>query len=414
MTADKIVSELVASQVAEKSTITCEADSSGSLAGESFQFTVTDGVSDYTHQPYFIIKAQSAVNKITTIADVESALAGVSFVFSVKDADGEVKYQPWFAVDETGTEPTPAGTEILVPVAISAGDTAVAVAQALYDALDGIGSDLFTLTLDEDDVYITNVAQMAVTDAVDVDSGFSFAVSKEGTTVDGDAPAEPVGTLIPVYIDINSTAIAVASALESAIENNVSYLRVAVSTDDDDLIIENVRAGAVSASADVDTGWASFVRSATGSNTKVTNMGANVATAEYKYFPGEGKVTYARSLNIVLADDDCTDNAKFGNLTALSNGLNIQLMSVDKTAFKTIFGTIKTNGDLASIGRASVQAGTVDRLQVEVDLVDLFGAEVAVDGSIGQYLEVDVNDNLNGIASFVCRVNGHIKDSFAV
>ena len=230
------------------------------------------------------------------------------------------------------------------------------------------------------------------------------------------AGVDPTPTInsIPVAIASGAAAAVVAAAAVAAI-NAVSGMpyRCIATISTADLILTNIRGGIVADAADVDTGWSSFTETTAGSDTRVTDMGQNVATADYKYRPSEAYCAYVRKLTFVLCDDDVTDASKFGNLTALTNGLNIQVRKADGTVRKALNGTdpIKTNAMLQSVGPSEITAGTVDTLQIEWDLVASFGGEIPVDGKTAECLVIDINDNLNGISPFVCRVHGHLKDT---
>jgi hypothetical protein len=232
------------------------------------------------------------------------------------------------------------------------------------------------------------------------------------------AGVDPTPTVNSIAVAIASGALAAAIATAAAAAINADTAasmpyRCIATTSTADLILTNVRGGVVADVVDVDTGWSSFVETTAGSDTRVTDMGQNVAAADYKYRPTEAYCAYLRRLTFVLCDDDVTDASKFGNLTALTNGLNIQIRKADGTVRKTLNGldAIKTNAMLQSLGLTEITAGTIDTLQIDWDLVESFGGEIPVDGKTGEYLCVDINDNLNGISPFVCRVHGHLKDT---
>jgi len=125
--------------------------------------------------------AAAEVTSVTAVADVSSSLDGTYFTInSALDATG---YYVWINVAAGGNDPAPSGLTGIA-VAISANDDADTVAAAIQTAVDAEGD--FGASVSGSVVTITNAATGGTTDAADVDSGFTIAVTTQGiSAVDG-------------------------------------------------------------------------------------------------------------------------------------------------------------------------------------------------------------------------------------
>jgi len=136
----------------------------------------------------------------------------------------------------------------------------------------------------------------------------------------------------------------------------------------------------------------------------VYDMGQNAATGNYWYRPAENKTIRINQLIFVLADTAVTAGGSFGALAALTNGFNIRVCQADGTLIKDLVSIIKTNAEVVAMGEASILSTT--QLNIVMDIEKMFGAPIIVSGSLGEYIECDVDDNLNGIDGMYLRVQG--------
>lgn len=115
--------------------------------------------------------------------------------------------------------------------------------------------------------------------------------------------------------------------------------------------------------------------------------------------------------NIVLTDVAVT-NDKFGAITALTNGVTIEIIDVDTTTVLFDFTAtrpIRTNTDFALYAGVSAKlagGGLVDAVLVEWPLQST-GAVLRVLG--GQLIRATVNDNLTGLNTFGILVQGLLR-----
>lgn len=293
---------------------------------------------------------------------------------------------------------------------ISVGDADEVVAAAFVTAAAAVGWTGVARAASND--HIVDLVHASVgncTNTADGNVGGAFAV----TPTAGVDPTSGTVTSIAVAIDEDDTNAAVAIATKAAIEAVSGMgLRLGVGISTATLTLTNRRGGVVTDVADVDTSWSTITNATQGSAVVTYNMGQDVASANYMYKPPEGQVLRVNALVIALSDDDVTDAAKFGNITALTNGCNINICATDGTVLKKLAGPITTNLDLQNLGVASIQSGTNDSMVVQWPIAYLFGEPVLVDGSRGEYIEMDVNDNLNGVALYM-SVQGWLEDALA-
>lgn len=117
------------------------------------------------------------VTTVTCVADVAGSLNNKYFL--INTALDAIQYYVWFNVNNAGADPTlsgKTGVEVDLATAASASTAATAV-QTAIDALPG-----FTAAVSGAIVTVTNVAVGGTTDAEDVDSGVTIAVSTQGVS----------------------------------------------------------------------------------------------------------------------------------------------------------------------------------------------------------------------------------------
>ncbi len=161
--------------------------------------------------------------------------------------------------------------------------------------------------------------------------------------------------------------------------------------------------------ADVDTGWA-FATTTAGSTTVAVNANVDGSATQANFVvrpprAGATSLIYLRKLFLSVGDSALTDATTYGAVAGLTNGIAIVIRDHDGNVLSTICSAIKSNGALLSIGRA-MQFGTLE-LAMEIDLVGLFGGELPIDGSNGQELAFQINDNVSGLDGHYVTAFGH-------
>jgi len=119
------------------------------------------------------------VTRIVCVADSSGSLQSKYFTISGMGSDFEqVDYYVWIEVGGSGaTDPAPGGTGIKVSVATDAAHSVVASAVSTALALKGeFSTSVSTATID-----VTNAVRGSVTDAANVNAGFTITTTTAGT-----------------------------------------------------------------------------------------------------------------------------------------------------------------------------------------------------------------------------------------
>ena len=299
----------------------------------------------------------------------------------------------------------------VIPIlAANAADEVVALAMKnAFNAKSGWTATQQAPTNDHK-VDIVHKTKGNCTNAADGNVGGAFAV---GVLVAG---IDAVTSETPIEVDIDEDELVndVAEKTLLAIRADlVLSLRLKGSRTTDTLTLTNRRGGNVADAADVDT---TFVVTVTvhGTDTVVTSMVVAAAT-EFYYKPPEDKVLKLRSALLVGTQADVTDAAKFLSLTALSTGCTFDICDKDGTVLKALNPTaLKSNTDLMTLGKAFIQAGTVDFLQVYINFLTELADEIVVSGGSGHYVRFKVNDATSGVASLTVNIWGYLEDAVGV
>lgn len=129
---------------------------------------------------------------------------------------------------------------------------------------------------------------------------------------------------------------------------------------------------------------------------------------EFDYQVPAGERFDLERINIVITDTNIT-NDKFGGITALTNGLTVEVIESDGTTLAFDFTAdkkIRTNTDFAFFAGSDTEifgSGLVDAVLVRWT-ISKAGAPLRLDRQ--QYLRVTVSDNLTGLTSMGIMVQG--------
>jgi len=110
---------------------------------------------------------------ITTIADVDKSLSGKYFITS--NSEG-YNFYVWYNIDNESLDPLVVN-RIGIEVNISENDTANTIASKTLDEL----KQYFNCTLSTNVLIVNNVSPKSIPDTVDVNTGFSFIINKQGS-----------------------------------------------------------------------------------------------------------------------------------------------------------------------------------------------------------------------------------------
>lgn len=124
----------------------------------------------------------SGAGSVGIAMDVQGAASNLNSTYFLLDSP-TTDYYVWFDVDGFGSDPMISG-RTAIPVAISAGDAANAVASAMATEINGVAE--FNAGAVGALVTVTGQAPGDTPDIADVDTGFTFSVSAQGSG-DGEA-----------------------------------------------------------------------------------------------------------------------------------------------------------------------------------------------------------------------------------
>lgn len=159
---------------------------------ETLEFDSTSAVPNLTYNARFQIgRKRASAGEITTVTTTAATgLGGKYFTFN----DGTTAWYVWFTVDGVGTNPNPGGTGILC--AVLGTDTNAQVATKIQAAIMSVQTPTFPLvdvSIASNVVTISNNRNAVVTDASAATSGFTVAITRQGSASgvvrysDGDA-----------------------------------------------------------------------------------------------------------------------------------------------------------------------------------------------------------------------------------
>ncbi len=210
---------------------------------------------------------------------------------------------------------------------------------------------------------------------------------------------------IPVAIVTNAAAAAVATALRAALYASayLTHLAIVAGVNPDVTVLGRWPQNPTNI-ADVDTGWVLATTTA-GSTVVDYNIGAAAAAGHYIHRPAPTECVYLRRLVISLADTAVTAGGSFGALAALANGITVQVRDRDGAVLWYGPRAIKTNAQLVSLGPAHILGTTM--YVVNLELADLHGGEIPINGFDDQDFDVYTGDVLTGLDGMYATIYGH-------
>ncbi len=167
------------------------------------------------------------ITTVATVADVATSLSGTYFTLNGIDTNGDTQnYYVWIDVNNGSDDPAPAGLTG-IEVDISEDDTAATVATAVAAAIDANAN--FGAAAVDDDVTITAAFKGPVVNAADVDTGFTIAVSTEGSSTSVGGECELVRIIVSnagtgdLYIRDNTTVLAKADLTQANLPTSIEF-----------------------------------------------------------------------------------------------------------------------------------------------------------------------------------------------
>ena len=128
-------------------------------------------------------------------------------------------------------------------------------------------------------------------------------------------------------------------------------------------------------------------------SSKSMNVNGSVTPVEFSYAPGAGKTEYLESLKFYLSDGGNPSEDLFGAITALTNGVKIEIRSKGTTKE---YYNLKDNTDVVMGFRNLPQ---VTNFMAEKNIYGFrdFDPPLILKNSNSDFVKVTVRDNLTGI-----------------
>lgn len=141
-------------------------------------------------------------------------------------------------------------------------------------------------------------------------------------------------------------------------------------------------------------------------------LGTLVAPQSFKVMPPAGDIWHLTRILIEMTHSTAGDNGLFGNLPALTNGVVLRRYDGLTGTYAT-FTVWKTNSDIVTdmydVTYSARSGGGGSYGTNARGSFDRAKAIVYLDGDAGDYLELLVQDDLTGLASFRIKAQGHLE-----
>lgn len=148
-----------------------------------------------------------------------------------------------------------------------------------------------------------------------------------------------------------------------------------------------------------------------GSGTKDLNGNYSVTPQSFKMIVPAGVTYVVNQFTVHIGDNGTFSVDQFGSMAALANGC-LMNMQINGIVYSLLDNTaIKNNGNFFHFSAATdlivAFSGTGNLLQSTFTGAD-FGCVAMLNGDLGDYLEIIIQDNLTGLTNFHAIARGYI------
>jgi hypothetical protein len=120
------------------------------------------------------------------------------------------------------------------------------------------------------------------------------------------------------------------------------------------------------------------------------NVNGSVTPVSFSFTPSSGEIWYVDKVSIFLSDNDLNENDKFGKITALTNGLQLQIQS---KGISLEIANIKDNIDMNLIFENN---GVSSPSNVFAGIIR-FNPQIILLASNSDFIRFRVRDNLTSV-----------------
>lgn len=173
-------------------------------------------------------------------------------------------------------------------------------------------------------------------------------------------------------------------------------------------IVTNVATNVITLDSPVD--YAYSVSAVSYRSSYAMNVNGSVTPQVFSVIPPTGSKWHIYGMDLAITDNSAMDDALFGGLTALPNGIVFR----KKDGLYKNFFNVKANGEFnlraTRVDYSSKAPAGSYGLNVELSFVDHNGCAIELDGTLAEEMQIIVQDDLTGLASFAATVSGHVTN----
>lgn len=147
-----------------------------------------------------------------------------------------------------------------------------------------------------------------------------------------------------------------------------------------------------------------------GSGTKNAIGDYSAATEEFKIVPGAGEIFVINRMIVQIRDSGQFTASTYGALATLNNGIHVHIKDSGGVKIDLVDNlTIKTNAEWGRVcyDTQLITWGVGDSFILVRWTFGRSGTQIWLDNSRGDYLSVDLNDNLTGLVAHTFIVQGY-------
>jgi len=143
-----------------------------------------------------------------------------------------------------------------------------------------------------------------------------------------------------------------------------------------------------------------------------TTIGTIAAPISYKVVPSDGLVWHVERIMLSMIHTTAGDMGLFGNITSLTNGCVLRKYNGVDGTFST-FDVWQNNSDIyldfANLSFITRSGGGGAYGTVGSGSFSEIGVTIKLEASLGDYMEILIQDNISGLVDFRLKVQGHLE-----
>ena len=221
------------------------------------------------------------------------------------------------------------------------------------------------------------------------------------------ALASPITSQNTSLTVTNATGIVAGSRLHITDTANSNH-------DHDILLVVTVVGNVVTVNRPIDKAYAIATTVIKRVTIEMTVVGSLASPQSFKLLPSPGEVWHLTSLDFSITDNAAMDDATFGGVPQLTNGVIIRGIDSTLNEYET-FSHWRTNASFGKDGfstsYSSKAPAGVYGFSGSLDFHTRYGAIVRLSNTTTEvsYMEILIQDDLSSLSTFEIKVHGHIE-----